>query len=68
MATVAEVGEPVPPTYPFKAVFVASVVSTIWRRQLANLDPRQILASVHLPEIAVVVPAVSVQLLRLSVC
>ena len=58
--TVAEVGEPVPPTCPFEAVSVASAVSTIWRRPIANLDPRQILASVHLPEIAVVVPAASV--------
>ena len=68
MATVAKVGEPVPPTCPFEAVSVASVVSTIWRRQLANLDPRQILASVHLPEIAVVVPDVSMQLRDLSIC
>ena len=65
MATVASVGEPTPPTCPFKAVSVASTVSTIWQRLVANLDPRQSLAFVHLPEIVVL--AVFVQLLKLSV-
>ena len=67
MASVAEVGAPVPPTCPFEAVSIASIVSTIWWRQLANLAPRQILAFVHLPEIAVVVPAIFVQLRDLSI-
>ena len=66
MATIAEVGEPVPPTYPFEAVSVASAVSTIWRQQPASLDHQPNPASMQLLEI--VEPVVSVQTLNLSAC
>ena len=66
MPTAVEVGEPVPPTCPFEAVSVASVVSTIWRRPIANLGPRQSHVSVHLPGMVVVPSVASVQLKDLS--
>ena len=71
MATVAEVEEPIPQTYPYEAVSVASVVSavpTIWLGQPANFDHLQIFASVHLLETGDVASAVSVQLMDLSAC
>ena len=69
MATIAEVEEPVPHTYPYEAASVASVVfvvPTTWLRQPANFDHLQIFASVHLLETEDVALAVSVQLKDLS--